>query len=158
MATDLDPRTAGWTNTDMVLVNDDVYTETFAGAIAEDVGFAAYMPRMAAAQADVITDMSGAYPTYISQSHKFYILAGTYDMVGAAKITDNGGVTYWRMGADGTYWASGSGASGWVYGSVSGQVFGTTGWYDAVFGVATGASGDTSMNYGVMFAQLADGV
>lgn len=157
MATDLDPRSAEWTNADMIpAAGEKLVAATYGAAIAENGGFAAYLPKMLAAQQGSVSDHSEGYPTFVSEGHKAYMAAGTYDIYAAGRITDGGGFTFYKITVDGSSIASGSQASGWVYGSAVGQVIAAAGWIDVGFQVSTSVGGNTTMNYGAVYIRFVD--
>ena len=149
MATDLDPRTAEWTNTDMVLVNDDVYTETFAGAIAEDVGFSAYRPRLLVSQQDQVMSASG---TFVSEDRRVYIQQGTYDVYAQLKLTYDVAGSF-NVSLDGTTIIGGTG-DGRQTGSTLGYVTATAGGVDMQFQVAGVGSNKGHADYGVVYLRF----
>ena len=153
MATDLDPRTAAWTNADMIPASGEpLVAATYGEAIAENGGFAAYLPRMIAAQQDTL-ESHGATET---ETHNAYVQAGTYDVFASLGYSTPDSGTY-GVSVNGTTIFDGpSASSAFKNGSLADVVIGTSAWVDVVFSCTGDGPGNTSLYNSGVYMRFVD--
>ena len=147
MADDMDVKTTVFVTTDMLLINDDRELETWAQAIAENGGWAAYLPRMVASQKTELAD--GAT---LSEGHRAYMAAGTYDVYASIYMVNADGTGAIDVG--GTRVVTGT-TTGWVTGSVT-ITHAADGWIAVEEEIEDTVK--TKANYGAAYVRFIDAV